>query len=156
MNGGVYLGCGQDDIQNPIALIQKKQQQFKHVLDPGSYDCQNRLPNVGPVQQQDTLTAAAIHAENDSNRGFAATQTAVPCMPAAPKSLSSSLNQESRKRGVDLADSDAAPVNMGVNSNSPGSFNTVRSWEYVMQGDARKCVQKYCELADISEQHLKR
>ena len=32
--------------------------------------------------------------------------------------------------------------------------NTISSWSYDMEGHAKKCVERYCELANITTQHL--
>ena len=43
LSGGVYLGCGQYDIQTPVDLVREKQELYNYILDDGSFDSQRQV-----------------------------------------------------------------------------------------------------------------
>ena len=46
-------------------------------------------------------------------------------------------------------------ISVGLNQKSPYSENlSISSWSYDMEGHAKKCVERYCELANNTTQQL--
>ena len=89
LSGGVYLGCGQFDIQTPVDMIREKQEFYTYVLDDGSFDSQ---------RQCDTSAPNAKHSKNKS-RG----KGKGSCAPrgAAQANISANISEKEVKEQLD-------------------------------------------------------